>query len=79
MKIGIDVEEPPMQKKWLYSRDGRVMLGPCTSKELKQLASTGQLLPTDKVRSESMEKAVMARRIRGLFAPATGPGETGTP
>jgi hypothetical protein len=55
------------------------MLGPCTSRELKELASTGQLLPTDRVLKDGMERAVKARRVKGLFAPVTGQGESGTP
>jgi hypothetical protein len=61
--------------QWYYTRDGREMLGPYTSKNMKQLASKGQILPTDRVRKEGMEKAVRARRVRGLFAPTAGPGE----
>jgi hypothetical protein len=68
-----------MHKHWFYSRDGHEMLGPCTSKELKRMASTGQLVPTDRVLKDGMEKAVTARRVKGLFAPATDQGKTGTP
>jgi hypothetical protein len=72
-----NIEEFPVSKQWFYTREGQEMLGPCTSRELKQLASSGQLLPTDSVREGGMEKAVTARRIRGLFAPAPGKGKTG--
>jgi uncharacterized protein DUF4339 len=69
-----------MSTRWFYTRDGRTMLGPFSSQALKQLASTGQILPTDRVRKASMERTVRARRVKGLLfaAPAApaGPQDT---
>jgi hypothetical protein len=48
------------------------MLGPFTAEKLKELASTGVLLPTDKVRRVGKDKMVTAGRVKGLFAPSVG-------
>jgi hypothetical protein len=61
-----------MPSQWFYSMDGRMMLGPCTAVEMKRLAATGQILPTYRVRRKGREKTVMARNVKGLFAPAAG-------
>ena len=59
-----------MPTQWYYSLDGQMMLGPCTADEMKQLASTGQILPTYRVRRKGRVKTVMARNVKGLFVPA---------
>ncbi len=59
-----------MSTQWFYSLDGRTMLGPCTSLEMKQLASTGKILPTHRVKRKGRVKTVMARNVKGLFLPA---------
>jgi hypothetical protein len=46
-----------------------MMFGPCTSLEMKHLASTGQILPTYRVQRKGREKTVMARNVKGLFRP----------
>ena len=48
------------------------MAGPFTAKELKEMASSGQILPTDTVRREGAEMMVAARRVKGLFPPLAG-------
>lgn len=58
-----------MSAQWFYSVDGRTMIGPCTSLEMKQLASTGQILPTYRVQRKGRFKTVMARNVKGLFLP----------
>jgi GYF domain 2 len=63
-------EEKLVPTQWFYSQDGRMMLGPCTSVEMKHLASTGQILPTYRVRRKGRIKTVMARNVKGLFVPA---------
>jgi len=62
-----------MSTQWFYTRDGKAIHGPFSSKALKQLASTGQILPTDRVRKASMERTVRARRVKGLFAAPDAP------
>jgi hypothetical protein len=56
--------------QWFYSPDGQMMLGPCTSVEMKHLASTGQILPNYRVKRAGRVKTVMARNVKGLFLPA---------
>jgi GYF domain 2 len=56
-----------MPTQWFYSHDGQTMIGPCTSLEMKQLASTGQILPSYRVQRKGREKTVMARNVKGLF------------
>lgn len=58
-----------MSTEWYYSHDGRMMLGPCTAREMKRLASMGQILPTYRVQRKGREKTVLARNVKGLFAP----------
>jgi GYF domain 2 len=53
--------------QWFYSLDGQKMLGPRTSLEMKQLAATGQILPTYRVQRKGRTKTVMARNVKGLF------------
>jgi len=59
-------------KQWFYSHCGEKVIGPVTSRELKKLASSGELLPTDTVRRESAGTMIAARRVKNLFPPQTG-------
>jgi hypothetical protein len=56
--------------QWYYSPDGQKMHGPCTSVEMKQLASTGKILPTYRVQRKGRATTVMAKNVKGLFVPA---------
>ena len=58
-----------VKPRWYFTRDGKQVQGPFTDTRLKQLAASGHLLPTDRVHRLGMDKAVRARRIKGLFAP----------
>ncbi len=58
---------------WYYEHDGKSG-GPVTVSQLRQLAATGELLATDKVRKDDMTKWVRARAVKGLFAPGIGEG-----
>jgi hypothetical protein len=64
-----------MATQWFFAKDGSKgkMHGPVSGRELKRLAATGGLAPTDRVKKDGMEKSVSARRVKGLFAP---PAET---
>ncbi len=55
-----------MGRAWYYTRDGQ-KLGPVSSTELKQLAASGNLQPTDNVWNDQMDKWVAARSIKNLF------------
>jgi hypothetical protein len=57
-----------MPKKWFYSHAGQKVVGPCSSTELRKLASSGELVPEDMVRGGRMVRAVKAKRLKGLFA-----------
>jgi GYF domain 2 len=59
-----------MPTQWFYSLDGRTMCGPCTPLEMKQLASSGRILPTSRVKRKGRTKTVMARNVKGLFLSA---------
>ena len=60
-------------------RDDQKTLGPFTSEQMKRLAATGKLLPTDGVRRERKHKALLAGRIKGLFPLVTYPGDAKAP
>ena len=53
---------------WLYRKDGQ-QLGPVAAGELKRLAASGGLRPTEEVRKESMSSWVPASSVKGLFPP----------
>jgi hypothetical protein len=67
------------KSRWYYDRDGQVK-GPLRVSELRQLAANGELQPTDRVRTEEMDRWVKARAVKGLFAsaePTTGAAPAG--
>ena len=59
-----------MPTQWFYSLEGQKMRGPCTALEMKQLASTGQIPPTSRVRRNHREENRVGRNVKGLFLPA---------
>src|SRR5436190_13729112 len=61
--------------KWYVDHAGQVS-GPVSVSELRHLAASGQLLPTDRVRKEDMNRWVKARAVKGLFAPAAAEATT---
>jgi hypothetical protein len=61
-----------MADEWYYTRQGQQQ-GPVGAAQLKQLAASGQLLPTDLVWKEGLANWVPASSARGLFPPATAP------
>jgi GYF domain 2 len=52
---------------WFYLTDGQPT-GPVEPAALKQLATTGRLKLTDKVRREDMAEWFEAKQVKGLFA-----------
>lgn len=54
-----------MSNEYFYAR-GEEQFGPVSSQQLRQLANTGQLLPTDLIWKEGMADWVPAERIRAL-------------
>ncbi|MCE9544917.1 MAG: DUF4339 domain-containing protein [Planctomycetia bacterium] len=63
-KIGAGVL--PMAAEWFYARE-EVDIGPVSGGELKRLAASGALLPTDEVWREGLADWVEAGSIKGLF------------
>jgi len=65
-----------MASEWFYMKDGQ-QCGPIGSEELKGLAASGQLQPTDMVWKEGMAEWVAASKLKGVFPeeakPATPP------
>ncbi|NBT35743.1 MAG: DUF4339 domain-containing protein [Betaproteobacteria bacterium] len=61
-----------MSEDWYYSTKG-TRLGPVAPPELKRLADSGQLLPTDLVWKEGLKNWVAASKVKGLFAIPAGP------
>ncbi len=58
-----------MSTHWYYTRDGRMTFGPVTWQELRRMASTGELLPSDVVGHVGMRKSTRAGRVAQLFTP----------
>jgi GYF domain 2 len=51
---------------WYFDHNGRLG-GPVSVSQLRELAANGELLPSDRVRKEDMERWVKARVVKGLF------------
>ena len=58
-----------METQWYYSENNQ-RRGPVTEEELKQLAASGQLKPTDKVWKKGMGSWGPASAVAGLFPPS---------
>lgn len=77
-----------MAAQYHYSHNGE-SLGPVSVEQLRQLAASGQLTPSDLVWREGLAEWVPAGRLKGLFsptaagpsagAPAAGPSQTAIP
>ena len=52
--------------QWYYSKNGQ-QHGPVSSKQLKDLAASGELQPTNLVWKEGMKQWVAAGSVKGLF------------
>ena len=61
-----------MADQFYYTRNGQ-QLGPVSAEQLKQLAASRQLAPTDMLWKEGMKDWVAARAVRGLFPAETAP------
>jgi hypothetical protein len=56
-----------MIDRWYYAHD-EAKLGPFSGEQLKELAAAGQILVTDTVWQEGVEKGAPAAKVRYLFA-----------
>jgi hypothetical protein len=61
-----------MADTWYCGRSSK-KFGPFTSAQLKKLADTGKLQPTDTIWKEGIEQGVPATKVKGLFSPAPAP------
>jgi len=59
--------EPRQRTCWYYSKEGE-QAGPISSVELKKLALSGKLQPTDLVRKDGMAQWSVATKVKGLFS-----------
>jgi hypothetical protein len=59
-----------METQWYYTDQGQ-RLGPVSPEQLKQLATSGRLRPSDMVWKQGMAQWVAANQIKGLFSAAT--------
>jgi hypothetical protein len=66
-----------MGNEWHYTQSGQPAVAPITTAQLKQLAATGQLQPTDLVWQEGMTDWVVASAVKGLFPATKGTAATG--
>lgn len=57
-----------MAQDWFYTRDGKSKQGPVSASELRTLAKSGQLLPTDMVWREGLTKWIPASKVKDLFS-----------
>jgi hypothetical protein len=57
-----------MAQEWYYTRDGK-QGGPVSSSQLRELAASGQLMPTDTVWMHGMATWKEAQAVKGLFPP----------
>ncbi len=59
-----------METRWYYTEQGQ-RLGPVSSTQLKQLAASGRLQPSDMLWKEGMAQWAAASQVNGLFSAAT--------
>lgn len=57
-----------MVELWYYASD-ESKIGPCSGRELKDLAASGRILPTDTIWKEGIAKGVLATKVKNLFPP----------
>jgi hypothetical protein len=61
-----------MADEWYYAKNGQ-QLGPVSTAVLTQMATSGQVAPTDLVWREGMPNWAPARTVRGIYAEAPAP------
>jgi hypothetical protein len=59
-----------MESQWYYSKAGQ-QFGPITAEQLKRMATTRELAPTDLVWKDGMANWVAASTVQGLFVQGT--------
>jgi hypothetical protein len=64
-----------MATEWFYTVNGQQAPTPATAAQLKQMATAGQLQPSDLVWQEGMANWAPASTIKGLFSGGRSPAE----
>ena len=59
-----------MVEKWIIQREGKVS-SPMSTEQVKSLAESGQLQPTDLIKKVGTSRAIPAGQIKGLFPTAS--------
>jgi len=67
-----------MASEWFYTVNGQQSQSPVSDAQIKQMAQSGQLQPTDMIWKDGMPNWVAASTIKGLF-PASRPGSNESP
>ena len=67
-----------MASEWFYTVNGQQSQSPASDAQIKQMATSGQLQPTDMVWKDGMPTWVPAHTIKGLF-PGTRPASGESP
>lgn len=62
-------------EEWFYFK-GDQKVGPITAVQLRQLANTGQVVPSDKVFKQGWSEERLAESLSGLFKPSAVNGKT---
>ena len=62
-----------MPSKWYMTRDGTTRYGPYEDDQLKELAATGRIAPTDMLWKEGMDQWVSAASMTGLSVAPPAP------
>lgn len=77
--IALIVSHRIMASEWYYTSNGKQAPGPVSSSQLRELAATGRLLPTDLVWKEGMENWEPAGSIKSLFPQGAKAAEPANP
>jgi hypothetical protein len=67
-----------MVDQWYYAHDAD-KIGPCSARQLKELAAAGNILGTDTIWREGALKGMPANRVKNLFPVAPAAGLAGNP
>jgi GYF domain 2 len=55
-----------MADRWFYSHD-KVKSGPFSGRQLREIADAGNIVPTDTIWKEGVEKGMLAGKVKNLF------------
>jgi GYF domain 2 len=58
-----------MADRWFYTHD-KVKSGPFSGRQLREIADAGNIVPTDTIWKEGVEKGMLAGKVKNLFPQA---------